>query len=434
VSYESTLRRLYELGRFGVRLGLGRMETILERLGRPHRQFPSVHLAGTNGKGSTAAMLASSLAVEGYRVGLYTSPHLCRFTERIRIAGQEIHGTALERLVDRVLELDPELTFFEAATATAFAYFAEERIDIAVVETGLGGRLDATNVLEPLVSVLTRIDLDHVEILGPTQARVAREKAGIIKQGVPVVSAAAKPEVEAVIGQRCEELHSRLRLQGRDFQIFPDRAGLSYRSSSWLLDGIDLGLAGTYQHENASLCLATLEVLREQGLHVEEESIRGGLAQVRWPGRMEWIGDYLLDGAHNPSGTAALSASLDGGRDFCLIAGLLGPKNPMEVLGPLLPRAGRRIFTRPRNPRAISPEALSQGVPGSEIAEDLPAALEKARRDPRPKLITGSLYLVGEARSLLLAEPVDPFQTGDPLPTTRSNDLGGFLASRDPLR
>jgi dihydrofolate synthase/folylpolyglutamate synthase len=422
VSYAATLDRLRSLSRFGVRLGLERMARVLDCLGRPQRRFSSVHLAGTNGKGSTAAMLASCLAAAGYRTGLYTSPHLCRFSERIRVSGTEIRAEELEKWVHRVLALEPGLTFFEAATAVALAHFAEQQVEVAVVETGLGGRLDATNVLVPRVSVLTRIDLDHQEILGSDLTSVAREKAGIIKQGVPAISAPAEPEVQAVIRQRCTELDAPLRLAGQDFVLRPEGGGLgsggalSFETAGWTCDSLQVPLAGDHQLENATLCLGALSELRRSGMVVPEDSIRQGLRKTRWPGRMEWVGPYLLDGAHNASGARALAAALEHlGLRVALIMGLLGPKDPRPVLEPLLPHASRALFTRPRSSRAIDPRELSGAVEGGEVVEDLPSAIRRLETHPGPRLVTGSLYLVGEARALLLGEPVDPVPTADPM-------------------
>jgi dihydrofolate synthase / folylpolyglutamate synthase len=413
--YVATLERLRSLSRHGVHLGLERMERTLDRLGSPQRAFPSLHVAGTNGKGSTSAMLDACLRRAGLRTGLYTSPHLCRFTERIQVDGREIARGALSRYVDRALAVEPALTFFEAATVAAFCCFAEERVEIAVVETGLGGRLDATNVITPLVSVITRLGLDHTELLGLDLASVAREKAGILKPGVPALSAPAAPEAERVVSERASALGCRLRVAGRDFSLVEEEQRLVYRGAA-VLDGLRLALAGDHQRENAALCLAALEELRAQGRHIPDAALREGLAAVRWPGRLEQVDDrHLLDGAHNPDGARALARALGERRDLCLVVGILGPKDPRPVLEPLLPHAGRVVFTRPRSERAIPPEELAPLVPGAATAVDLAAALDLLRDDGRPRLVTGSLYLVGEARSLLLGEPCDPLPTADPI-------------------
>jgi dihydrofolate synthase/folylpolyglutamate synthase len=419
--YAAALGRLLRLGRFGVRMGLEPTRSVLARLGDPHRAFASVHLAGSNGKGSTAAMLAACLRAAGLRTGLYTSPHLCRFTERIEVDGGEIPRRRVAELVERVLALDPHLTFFETATAVALLHFAEAAVEVAVLETGLGGRLDATNVVTPRVSILTRIALDHTEILGTRLVEVAGEKAGIVKPGVPAVSAPpASGEVETLLRGRCAELGAPLRLMGRDFDADRGALGFGYRGPAWQLDRLSVALPGEHQLENAALCLAALEQLQAQGLPVTEAHARQGLSQVRWPGRMEWVGErFLLDGAHNPAGAAALAGALQGVARCCLVFGALGPRDVEGTIGPLLPRCGAVILTRPRGPRGIPPEELARrcGLEGrARLAPDLPAALELAADVAGPVLITGSLYLVGEARQLLLGEPVDPVPTADPLP------------------
>lgn len=426
------LSRLNRLARFGVRLGLERMRALLTTLGDPQQRYPVIHVAGTNGKGSTSAMLASCLGAAGLRVGLYTSPHLCRFCERIQVDGREIGARDLLRLLARVLEGVPGVTFFEAATAVALCHFAEQGVDIAVLETGLGGRLDATNVVVPRVSVLTSIDLDHVEVLGDSLVAVAREKAGIIKPGVPVVAArAASPEVEALLRQECKKNGSPLWLENEHFQIFCELAEnhfLRYRGPAWSLDRLTLGLAGEHQHQNAAVCLAVLEKLNDierfkdeggRGPRPCEDAIRRGLEQVRWPGRLEWFGETLLDGAHNAAGSRTLARSLEASRrtPFALVMGILGPKDPRPLIEPLLPWCGQVVFTRPRSARALDPSDLAALVSGAETAANLSDAWRLLEGRPGPRLITGSLYLVGEARAMFTGELCDPVDTGDPLGT-----------------
>ena len=430
-AYLEALRRLDGLSRFGgVRLGLERMERALARLGDPQRAYPSVHIAGTNGKGSTAAMIAAGLQACGVRTGLYTSPHLSRFTERVQVAGREIDRSEVARLVERVIAVEPELTFFEVVTAAALVHFAEQGVELAVVETGLGGRLDATNVLTPRVCVLTRIARDHTELLGEQLTQIAAEKAGIIKAGVPVVCApAADPEVLELLRRRCEEQAAPLHLAGRDFEVqgsgAPSRGSFDYRGARWRMTGLGLPLPGQHQLENAGLALAALELLDGAlGLGLEHAQLRRGLGQVRWPGRLERIGAVLLDGAHNPAGCQTLAAALPSvvaaGEAIDLVMGVLGGAKDLEaMLEPLLPRCrGRLCFTRPRSPRATDPAALARLAPRSEIHSDLAAALAALgpASSGRTRLITGSLYLVGEARELLLGEPTDPWCTADPLP------------------
>lgn len=410
-------RRLLGLRRFGARLGLERMTRLLAALGEPQRTLRCVHVAGTNGKGSTAAMVAAALQRAGHRVGLYTSPHLSRFSERLRLDGGEIGAVELLRLLDRVQACGGEPTFFETLTAMALLWFAEQRVSVAVVETGLGGRLDATNVLQPLVSVITSIGLDHTEVLGATLPQIAAEKAGIIKPGVPAVVAAAAPEVERVFSERCAALGAPLWLERRDFACGAgaDEA-LLYRG----LDGSALGplrlaLPGQHQWRNAALALATLELLAEQGVGSTVEQRLAALATVRWPGRLEWIdAQHLLDCAHNAAGARALAAAVAPRCDFALIFAALQDKPVGPMLEALRPCTARLVLTRVAVDRASPPAALRALAGAGEIAPDLPAALALLADDPRPRLITGSTYLVGEARALLLGEPSDAVTLADP--------------------
>ena len=389
------------MARLGVKLGLERMERVLSRLGNPEKAYQVVHLAGTNGKGSTAALIEAGLRGAGLRTGLYTSPHLCRFTERIRVEGREIPGSRLAALLDRVEAVaDPDLTFFEAVTAMALLHFAEAEVELAVLETGLGGRLDATNTVTPLVAVITPIQLDHVEILGPDLEHIAAEKAGIIKPGVPTLAAPpTSPEVRNVLESRARAQGGpRILWQGEDFPAEADLPG-------W---------TSGFQRQNAALALETLEQLRGAGLSVPREAATRAMSGARWPGRVERVGGTLvLDGAHNPAGCAALARALDGKWD--IILGTLGPRAPEPMIQALLPLARRFIFTRPRSPRAVDPATFPDpGLPYL-VTSSLEEALSRAEIPARPTLITGSLYLVGEARSLLLGEPADPVDAFDPI-------------------
>ena len=385
-----------------MRPGLERMQAVLERLGQPQQSLRVVHLAGTNGKGSTAAMLEACLRAAGVRAGLYTSPHLCRFTERIQVAGQEIPPGEVARWCDRLRQLEPGLTFFEAATAMALGHFASASVELAVVETGLGGRLDATNVVQPVACVLTHLGLDHLEQLGPTLAHVAREKAGIIKPAVPVVSAPLTAESELVVRGQAQRLGAPLAVLGQDFDSDEAQPGC--------------GLEGAHQQQNAALCLATLELLAAAGVVSDLGAARGGLSQVRWPGRMERVGGQtVLDGAHNPDGTRALARALvqAGSQDLCLVLGVLGPREIEPLVAPLRPLARRIICTQPRSARAVPAEQLAAAVGQAEVVPDLEAALALSAGEG-DRLITGSLYLVGQARALLCGERVDPVVTADP--------------------
>jgi len=423
-AYARATGALVSRGRLGACFGLERVERALQRMGQPHRRFRSIHVAGTNGKGSTSAMIASCLRQAGVRTGLYTSPHLCRFTERIQVDGQEVSREEVVQLTHEVLALDPNLTFFEAVTVMGFVHLARQAVELAVVETGLGGRLDATNVVLPAVSVLTRIDLDHTDVLGHRLSEVAREKAGIIKPRTPVVCAAACSEVERVVEHQCRALAAPLFRMGRALRLWHDDDDWHYEGPLWSLRLPPLSLAGEHQLENAALCVAALEQLRLQGVAVDLEAVRRGLTHTRWPGRMEWVQSghsrYLLDGAHNPNGARALARALPPASRFTLIFGLLDQKDPRELLAPLAPHVERLILTRPRNPRAMDPSDLQRRLGATiqqpiQCAPTLPRALELAAQAADPVLVTGSLYLVGQAHELLLQEPTDPVQTADPV-------------------
>lgn len=411
----SALVRLQALCRFGMRPGLERIRSALAALDQPQKGFAAIHLAGTNGKGSTAAMIASCLRQLGLRIGLYTSPHLQRFSERITVDGAEIPGADLARLIDRVIALDRELTFFEVATAVGLAYFAERRIDCGVIETGLGGRLDATNVLLPEVTVLTSIARDHAEVLGEDLPSIAREKVGIVKPAIPVVAAWPEdPAVRMVIERRCDTLGAPL------CWIDPEAAERR-------LEGLDVGLRGAHQRLNAALALAAAErLVRRIGRSASSGRLSAGLARVSWPGRLESVGPFLLDCAHNPAGAERLgealaSAEVAGG-SYCLVFGCLDDKPALPLLEPLLPHCGRVILTPIDNPRSADPRRTCAELAGRfprlpvALVGGAAAAVELAQRDPRPKLVAGSVYLVGEVRGLLLGpDSCDPVPLADPV-------------------
>jgi len=303
----------------GIKPGLDRISRLLSALGHPERRFPSVHIAGTNGKGSTAAILSTVLSAHGLRTGLYTSPHLSSVTERFRLNGKEIPTERLAEIFSRIREtverLGIPVTYFEITTAAAFLYFAEEAVDLAVIECGLGGRLDATNVLHPLAAVITTVARDHTAYLGRTLRAIAAEKAGILKPGVPAVAGKLPPPAREVILRRAQGLGSSLYLFGRDFRLRRGRSGLSFYGRRWRLSRLTLALSGDFQRYNLALALATLEVLEDLGhFRLKEARLREGLSSVRWPGRFEYfpVGPgVLLDGAHNEEGLRALLRSLD---------------------------------------------------------------------------------------------------------------------------
>jgi dihydrofolate synthase/folylpolyglutamate synthase len=394
------LQRLQPLA---MRFGLERVERALAALGHPERRYPVLHVAGTNGKGSTCAMAAAALREAGHRVGLYTSPHLVRFHERIAVDGAPIDDAALAARVEEVRRAcpwhdggreDERLTYFEFATLLGLLEFAVQGVSVAVVEVGLGGRWDATNAVEnPAVTAVARLGLDHVQLLGDTVEQVAREKAGIFKPGVPAVVHAHQP------GAALEVLREEAARRGAPFTV---------AAAAW--DG-PVGLAGPHQRTNAALAAAALRALRAQGVPVPEEAVARGIAEARWPGRLEEIGGVLLDGAHNPQGAAALAdglRALHPGRPVELIFGVLADKDHAGMLAALAPAVRRVHVLAPNSPRArnaadVERLARSLGM-RADAHPDLGDAIACAGRgaaDGGLVCVAGSLYLVGEARQRL---------------------------------
>jgi dihydrofolate synthase / folylpolyglutamate synthase len=402
MSYDEMLRRLGALKRFGMRPGLDGVRALLAAVGDPHARLQAVHVAGTNGKGSTAAFVESALRAGGVRTGLYTSPHLLRLTERIRIDGAEIGSDSVAGLAARVLAVGGEYTFFEVVTATAFLALAAAAVDVAVIEVGLGGRLDATNVLErPLVSVVTGVALDHTDVLGDTLAAIAREKAGIFKPGVPAVLAGSADDDDSVrdvlLGEAARLGATPVLLYGRDFD---DRALPP------------LGLGGPHQRRNAALARQALALL-PPALRPSPAALADGFARVRWPGRFEWLTpSVLVDAAHNADGARALAAALPD-EPLTLILGVVADKDARGIVEALVPRAARVIVTAPPTPRALPAAALGALVPGAEVAPDLAAALALA--GSARTVIAGSIFLIGEARRLVLGAAADATAVQDPV-------------------
>lgn len=410
MTYAEALARLTALRggeHVGMRPGLERIEGLLEALGHPETQYALVQVGGTNGKGTTAATLATILKAAGRRVGLYTSPHLVSFRERVRVNGEPIPEDAVADGVEAIGTLVArfDATMFEATTALALDHFAREAVEVAVLEVGLGGRLDATTVGRPVATIVSRVDLDHEAVLGPTLAAIAAEKAAIIRSGV-ALSAAQAPEVSDVIARRAQTVGVPLRVEGRDLHVAVRRRSLgsqvlACRGPSWAFDGLVTRLAGTYQASNVLLAVAAAAELG-----VDEAAIRTGLARVEWPGRFQLVGrepTIVLDSAHNPAGAQALAASLREyfpGRDVTLIVGVSRDKNAAAILAPLAPLARRMILTRARHPRAADPDALRALAPASaQTAPGVAEALALARRPPTSPVIcvAGSIFLVGEA-------------------------------------
>ncbi|HKL48368.1 MAG TPA: folylpolyglutamate synthase/dihydrofolate synthase family protein, partial [Desulfuromonadales bacterium] len=315
MDYRGSLDYLYGLQRFGIKLGLDNIRLLLDRLGNPHQDFPVVHVGGTNGKGSVSAALAAILRQSGYRVGLYTSPHLLSFTERVRVDAETISEGDVARLTDELRSLVRGIpaTFFEFTTALALSYFQGRKVDIAILEVGMGGRLDATNVVEPCLTVLTPVSIDHAEHLGKDLSMIAAEKAGIIKPGVPVLCARQAPEALEVIRNRSVRMNAPLEICGQAFRSELDEQGFSFTGFGKSIAGLQTSLVGVHQIQNMALAIGASQLLVAQGFDCSEASLRKGLMQIDWPGRLEWWqgnGGILLDGAHNIASMQALAAYL----------------------------------------------------------------------------------------------------------------------------
>ncbi|HJV35498.1 folylpolyglutamate synthase/dihydrofolate synthase family protein [Geomonas sp.] len=423
MTYAEILSRIYALGRFGMKPGLERITKLLDALGNPERAFATVHVVGTNGKGSTASFLSSLFSAGGYRTGLFTSPHLSSFTERIRINGEEIDEDTVVRLAERVMKAaPPESTFFEIVTALAALCFAERGVSIAVIEAGMGGRLDATNAFQGLLTVVTPVSLDHTEYLGARLGEIAAEKAGICKPGTPLVSADQHPDAAAAISRRAAETGSPLYLCGRDFSACWRDGKLSYRGMKLALDGVESGLRGRYQSVNAALALAAAELLSEHGFPLSREAAVAGLRDARWPGRMELFPGpprVLLDGAHNPDGARALAEGLAEipRQRLLMVLGMMGDKEISGLLAHLLPLADRVFAVAPALERALPAQDLAllcrEAGADATAAGSVPDGLEQARQAAESDdliVVCGSLFTVGEARSFLVSRRFEAFR------------------------
>jgi dihydrofolate synthase / folylpolyglutamate synthase len=416
-SYREALGYLYGLQKFGIKFGLSKTSNILARLNNPHLGRRYIHIAGTNGKGSVAAFLCSVLGQAGFRVGLYTSPHLVRFTERFRINDSEIEPREVVRLVQDIKQAtaprEPP-TFFEFTTAMALLYFARQQTDIDIMEVGMGGRLDATNVIDPVVSVITNISREHTFYLGKHLADIAAEKAGIIKENVPVVSGARQRLVREIIESTCRRKNARLTRVGVDSKYRYTENGLNYYGRSHQYHNLELGLGGKFQPRNAATALTTLEILETAGFAVEDPQVRRGIQNTRWPGRMHTISTdpaIILDGAHNPGAMSELAASLrktPPGKRLFIVLGILDDKDVEKMIRAVVPLAERVWYSRPAYGRAAAAERLAAaaeglGKPGI-VEPNLKKALDAAVAAAEPRdavLICGSLYTVGESLSHL---------------------------------
>jgi dihydrofolate synthase/folylpolyglutamate synthase len=418
-AYEKCLTAMYGLHRFGIKLGLDIISGILNSLDNPQETFNCIHIAGTNGKGSVAAALSTILHRAGYRTGLYTSPHLVSFNERICIDNQPVSDddiVAAHAKVTGAFKGDRETTFFELATAMALYEFGRKRVDWAVIETGMGGRLDATNVLNPDLCIITNISLEHQSYLGDTIAQIAGEKGGIIKKGIPVITGVRQPEAISTIDKIASEKAAPLYRFKEAFNIRPlSDNTFDYRGIDTGLDRVAVGLFGDHQLENAALVLAACETLNRTGkATLPEEAMRYGLKENKWPGRLEIVAGsptLLLDGAHNLVACETLAHFLKtrfAHRDITLVVGILDDKPYEKMLALLVPACKKLILTRPIIDRALEPEALLPVVkPYAKETTIIPSvpdavnhAIDTAGAD-EVVCIAGSLYVVGEARQML---------------------------------
>jgi len=433
MDYRQGIEYLFGLQRMGARLGTATVSSLLARIGDPHKAYPSVLIAGTNGKGSTAAMLASILRRAGVRVGLYTSPHLVRFEERIVVGGKEIGPDDVARLASLLQEHSEQMaarggemerpSFFETATAMAFRYFQERQVELAVLEVGMGGRLDATSVVDAVTCLFTPIDLDHQQHLGATVRAIAGEKAAILKSGGRALTAPQAPEVMKVL-QRTASLRGATLLESD--QIWRAMEGadgaltlVSVVDPLRRIEDVSLSLPGRHQWTNAVLAAAA--ATRLPGVHdrIGDEAIREGLAAARWPGRCEIVErhpDLLLDGAHNPAAAQVLRSFLlenytSKGRKVFMIFGAMQDKDLAGIMQPLFATAEKVLVTRAETPRAADPvflEGIARRYHGAVLrAPSLSAALSAARAEAGENdviCVTGSLYLVGDVKSLLAGD------------------------------
>ena len=425
-NYDSTLRFLFDLQFFGIKVGLENIRFLIHQLGNPHSSFPSIHVAGTNGKGSTASLIASVLIAAGYRTGLYTSPHLITFNERIRIDGRMIGDSDLVRYT-KVLRPDimrSQATFFEATTAIAFQYFADQNVDVAVIETGLGGRLDATNVITPMLSVITNIDLDHMEYLGPTIKHIAFEKGGIMKPGVPCLTGVRNPVALEEL-KRCAQRSGAKLIEASQASrlAIGDRslAGLrlSIRTPRHDYKDLHVSLAGDHQAGNAQLALLAIEMVKEKmsGIRISREHISDGFANVRrysgLRGRFEVVRHTpltIVDVAHNPDAVRTLVSTLGAliGRPCLTVFGVMKDKDWPKMLALLSERSRMTIAVQPATDRALDTRSIihhlhasgSKALDGGIVRDAVRSAETQARRC-EPILVTGSHYVVGEALNYL---------------------------------
>ncbi|MEG6614892.1 folylpolyglutamate synthase/dihydrofolate synthase family protein [Peptococcaceae bacterium 1198_IL3148] len=426
MNYQTAIGYLQNLTKFGINLGLDRINALLKRLGDPHLKLKVIHVGGTNGKGSTSAIIAAILQQAGYRVGAFTSPHLHRYTERYRVNGTEISEQAVSELVQ---QLKPHLdamvaegvehpTEFEVSTAMALTYFYQEQVDYVVMEVGLGGAIDSTNVVQPLVSVITNVSMDHMNLLGNSIAEIAQVKAGIIKPQVPVVTAAANKAALAIIKETCNKNGAPLTVVGQDI-TWSGQGDSTIKGQYLTIKGklhnyqhLFLPLLGEHQQANAATAIATLEALEPHGVILTPAIVKAGMAKVSWPGRFEVLDTtptIVLDGAHNLAGVKALVATLNRyfpQRGIVLVLGMLADKERQRVIATLTPMAEAVVITKPNNPRAGDWQQVANWAKGytknvyvyEQVADAVDQGIALAK-DQQLLCVTGSLYMLAEARA-----------------------------------
>ncbi|MCX5854262.1 MAG: bifunctional folylpolyglutamate synthase/dihydrofolate synthase [Deltaproteobacteria bacterium] len=411
---QDPLEYLDGLNSANIRLGLGPVSRLLDRLNNPHKTYGSVLIGGTNGKGSIAAMVASVLEKGGIRVGLYTSPHLTDIRERIRVNGRMITREEMISCVEDVRkEVSEDITYFECLTAVAFLHFCRVRIHVAVLEVGMGGRLDATNVVKPLVSVISNISLDHRNHLGNSLAAIACEKGGIIKNKGVCITAAKQTQVVNILEDICMQRRATLFMLGRDMKVRMNRDGtFNYRGIWKDYENLICSLKGRHQIENAALAIGAVESMREKGFEMDDEAVWGGIRSTKWEGRLEILQHepmVLIDGAHNPAGISTLCRALEtefSYKRLIFIFGVLNDKDYGSMLKRIAPLTDRLIITRPQTERAtppgeILPVALRYNHRNVEVIENSRDALKRALSLANLNdliCVAGSLYLVGEMK------------------------------------
>lgn len=422
ISYEECLERMYGLGRFGIKLGLDTISEILTNLGSPEKKFKSIHIAGTNGKGSIASYIAAILKAAGFKVGLYTSPHLVRFNERFAINGIEVTDDDILQAYLAVNEADTaerKATFFELATAMAFYLFHRHGVEWAVIETGMGGRLDATNVLSPELSIISNLSIEHTEYLGSTLEAIAMEKGGIIKHSTPVVTGVTQPNALKVLTSIAKDKLAPLYRLDIDFHTSqnPDKTRFTYTGIERTITDVETRLPGRHQLDNAAIAIAAVELLfpcpKNRPQEILDKIIRKGIFNTIWPGRLETIMEnplVVIDGAHNLAAAVNLSRYFKENlsqRRLTLVLGILDDKDFISMLEHFVPWAHRIIFTRADNTRSIDPQILAQTARTiftgeikiiDKVGDAVAHAISTATAQDAI-CIAGSLYVAGEARN-----------------------------------